>query len=183
VVLGDRWSQAAPVLQVLSWVGLLQSLQTMNGDILQALDRTGALLRYTAIFFVAHLAAFAVGLRWGIVGVACGYAVSSTVVEPMFTWVTARALGVSPWAFPRALRGVAGAGAAMLAMLLLFRFELLPENMPALARLAVLTIVGAATYIPLCLRWAPELRSEATSLRRKRRGHREVPTVAVDPAA
>ena len=185
VVLGDRWSEAAPVLQVLAWVGLLQSLQTMNGDILQALDRTGTLLRYTVFFFVAHVAAFAVGLHWGILGVACGYAVSSTIVEPLYSWVTARALGVSPWYFVRALRGVAAATGVMLAMLMVVRFGLLGDDQAPLTRLAVLSLVGAATYIPMCIRWAPELLTEATRVRRHRRGYREVaaPPVVTDPTA
>ncbi|MDX6491564.1 MAG: hypothetical protein QOD43_1809, partial [Gaiellaceae bacterium] len=40
VALGDRWSHAVILIQVLAWVGLLQSLQTLNPNILQALDRT-----------------------------------------------------------------------------------------------------------------------------------------------
>ena len=49
-----------------------------------------------------HLVAFAVGLDWGVVGVAVAYAISTTLVEPVQTVLAARALGVSPMVFVRA---------------------------------------------------------------------------------
>ena len=40
VILGERWEEAIPVIRLLAWVGLLQSLQGLNSSILQARDRT-----------------------------------------------------------------------------------------------------------------------------------------------
>jgi O-antigen/teichoic acid export membrane protein len=165
-VLGERWLDAAPVIQLLAWVGLLQSLQTLNGSILQALDRTGTLLRYSVVFFLAHLCAFVVGLRWGIIGVAAGYAISSSIVEPLFGWLTARALGVSPLTLLRALSGVLQASAVMLAAVIGARALLIHEGMPTGARLATLVVLGAVVYVPLCAWRAPEVFAELRRLRR-----------------
>ena len=44
-------------------------------------------------------------MQFGIVGVATGYAISSTVVEPVYGLLTARALGVSLLDFVRNLAG------------------------------------------------------------------------------
>jgi O-antigen/teichoic acid export membrane protein len=181
VVLGDKYSAATRVLQVLAWVGLLQSLQTTNGDILQALERTSTLLRYTVVFFLAHVAAFAIGLHWGIVGVAAGYAVSSTIVEPLFAWVTARALGVPLVMFVGGLAGIVQATLAMVAVTVAARFVVFAE-LPPLARLVLVALVGAATYVPLCLWRAPQLRLELGRLRRVRGGTAE-PAAPVLPDA
>jgi O-antigen/teichoic acid export membrane protein len=168
VVLGERWEEMIPVLQILAWVGLLQSLQTLNSNILQALDRTGTLLRYSILFFVMHLTAFVVGLHWGIVGVAAGFAISTTLLEPVYTWLTARALGISPWRFAGAFAGVLQAAAAMVVVGLAGRLLLIEAGVPAGARLLLLIALGALVYAPVCAWRAPEVPAEVRGLRRRR---------------
>src|SRR4051812_26677465 len=113
VVLGPKWHAAALVIQVLAWVGILQSLQGLNTGILEALGRARTIFRYTVVFFVAHLIAFVVGVQWGIVGVAVGYTISTTIIEPAYLWLTARAVGISPWMFLQSVAGVFEASALM----------------------------------------------------------------------
>ena len=173
VVLGDRWAEAVPVIQILAWVGLLQSLQRLNSSVLQALDRTGVLLRYSVVVLVASLAAFVGGLSWGIVGVATAYAISSTLVEPYYTWLTARELGLSLRDFAAALGGVAQAAIVMVPVVAAVRGLLLNEGVPAGARLVVVIAVGVAVFAPLCAWRAPEVLAE---LRRLRPRRRPVPT-------
>jgi O-antigen/teichoic acid export membrane protein len=169
VVLGDRWSSATPVLQILAWVGLLQSLQGLNGSVLRALGRTQTLFRYSILVAVASLCAFVVGLRWGIVGVAAAYAASSSVVEPFYSWLTTRALGSSPWRLVLELRGVIEATLVMLVVLLPSRYLLIRLGVPPGVRLPSLAVLGALVYGLAC-RWrAPEVLREVRDLRRRRR--------------
>ena len=179
VVLGEKWAHTTILIQILAWVGLLQSLQTLNPQILQALDRTQTLLRYTIVFFVLHLTAFAVGLQWGVVGVAVGYLISSLVVEPLFTWVTARALGVSPLVIVRGLMGVLQASALMLLAVVAVRMALLQTDVGQALRLALEVSVGIAVYVP-CWMWrAGDAFAELKTFRRRTR--RPAPTLALDP--
>ncbi len=175
VVLGPRWAQATPVLQILVWVGLLQSLQTLNTGILIALDRTRLLFRFSIGFFAAHLVAFAVGVQFGIVGVATGYAISSTLVEPIFSWLTARGLGISPLEVPRALAGVAQAAAAMGLSVVVARALLVHEGVAPEVRLLALTLLGAAIFVVGCAWRAPEVADEVRALRRRERRPEPLP--------
>jgi O-antigen/teichoic acid export membrane protein len=168
-VLGEKWSAAVPVIQVLAWVGLMQSLQRLNSSILQARDRTGELLRYSIIVLVASLVAFVAGLPWGIVGVAVAYAIASTLFEPYYTWLTARALEVSLWTFVRGLFGVVQASLAMLACLVAAKLVLLDLGVSDAARLGILVALGIAVYVPCCLWRVPEALAEVRSLRRSRK--------------
>jgi O-antigen/teichoic acid export membrane protein len=177
VVLGDRWSAAIPVVQVLAWVGLLQSLQSLNSSILQALDRTRTLLLYAVVALVASLAAFVGGLAWGVVGVAAAYALVSTFVEPYYTWLTARALGASPFVLVRALAGVAVATGGMMAAVVATRLALVDRGASDVAVLVTCVAVGIVVYAALVALRAPELASELRSLRR--RGRESEPDVAV----
>jgi O-antigen/teichoic acid export membrane protein len=165
VVLGEKWLAAVPVIQILAWVGLLQSLQRLNSSVLQAVDRTGVLLRYSVVVVVASLVAFAGGLSWGIVGVATAYAISSTIVEPYYTWLTARELGISIWDFVRAISGVATAAVLMVPCVAFARELLLAEGVPAGARLALLVALGAAVFAVLCVWRAPDVLDELRRLR------------------
>jgi O-antigen/teichoic acid export membrane protein len=172
VVLGDKWHAAAPVIQVLAWVGILQSLQSLNTGILEAVGRARTIFRYTVVFFAAHLIAFAVGLHWGIVGVAVGYSISTTLIEPAYLWLTSRAVGISPWRFLRALAGVVQAAVAMGIVVAGARAGLLSLGAPALVRLLACTLVGAAAYAGLCAWRAPEVVGEVRELARRRRERR-----------
>jgi O-antigen/teichoic acid export membrane protein len=178
VVLGDKWHSATPVIQILAWVGLLQSLQRMNSSILEARNHTGALLRYAIIVLVASAAAFVGGLPFGIVGVATGYAISSTIVEPYYTWITGRAIGVSMLTILKTFSGIAQASGLMLVAVLAARLLLVHGGVPTGARLALLILLGIVVYVPACLRLDPTLRADIGHLRRRRRSTE--PAAALD---
>ncbi|HSC92511.1 MAG TPA: MOP flippase family protein [Gaiellaceae bacterium] len=166
VVLGDRWSSAIPVIQVLAVVGLLQSLQSLNSSILQATGRAGILLWYSFVALTLSLVGFVGGLHWGIVGVAAGYAVASVFIESYYTLLTARALDLPFRSVLANLSGVAQASAGMLVCVLALG-TVLPDMADA-ARLAILVAAGVLSYAVFCLWRAPEVLAEARGLRRDR---------------
>jgi O-antigen/teichoic acid export membrane protein len=176
VVLGSRWSRATPVIQILAWVGLIQALQTLSGEVLLAVGRAGTLLRFTALWFVATVGACALGLRWGIVGVAVCTAAVTTLVEPLRTYLTTQALGIPFLRFPRAFAGVAQATAAMAVVLVPTRMMLVSAEVPATARLGLLVVLGTVTYAGACKLRAPEVANELRGVfGRKRRAAKPRP--------
>ena len=174
VTLGSKWSAAAPILQILAWVGILQALQSINVDILMARGRTSVVFRFTLVFTCSHLAAFLIGVHWGVLGVATAYAISSTIVEPALTVITARAISVSPMVFVRAVGGVFQAAVGMVAVLVIVRPQLVDAGVPATLRLLILVAIGAAVYIPLCAWRAPEVVREIRGLLPGRRAREMV---------
>jgi O-antigen/teichoic acid export membrane protein len=186
VVFGDRWDDAVPLIQVLAWVGLLQSLQTLNTEILTARDKTATVFRFSLIFFAAHMTAFIVGLHWGVTGVAVAYAISSTLVEPIFTWMTARSLNMSMWKVVRSFSGVAQASILMAAACYEARELLVGAGVGELGRLVLVSALGIAVYAPLVLWRQPELRGELGGAYRRalrRRAAHKTPTQPLDVPA
>jgi O-antigen/teichoic acid export membrane protein len=169
VVLGDKWHAAIPVIQILAWAGLVQSLQTLNGEILLALGKASWLLGFTALWFVGSLTSFLVGVHWGIIGVAVAYAVVTTVIEPIRAYLACRALGFPLWRFVAAFGGVAQATAIMAAVVLAARQALVAEDVPQAVTLVLLIVLGAAVYTPCCLWRAPEIRELMKGLAARRR--------------
>jgi O-antigen/teichoic acid export membrane protein len=166
VLFGPRWHEAAPVLRILAPLGMVLALQALNYGILQSLARTRTLFRYTLIASLIAIGSFAVGLPWGIIGVATAYAVVSLVLlEPWYLVLTARAVGVPVRSWIRSVSGVLGAGVAMAAILAAVRVGLVDAGLPPSARLIVLIVLGAGIYLPL-LRWrVPELMEEVKAVR------------------
>jgi O-antigen/teichoic acid export membrane protein len=167
VVLGDKWQKATVVIQILCWVGILQVLQRLNLSILQARDRTRALLWFSIVSLVAGVGAVIVGLTWGINGVAVAFALVSTVTLPVFTYITARAVNSSLRHCVRNVAGVAQAAFGMTIVLVGLRHLLVMAGLLPVLRLLVLIPVGALVYLLLALWRAPELRGEFNTLARR----------------
>ena len=180
VVLGSRWSEVTPVVQILALVGIIQSLQTLNGEVLLALDRSGWLLRFTALWFAGSVVSFVIGLQWGVVGVAVCYAVATALIEPLRTYITSRALGISPLRVVGSLAGVAQATVLMAVAVLAARIGLVAVGMPTGARLALLVVLGGAVYLACCLWRAPEVTTEIRNTVASRRKKR--PRIEAAPA-
>jgi PST family polysaccharide transporter len=79
VVFGSKWQGAVPVLQILVPIGLMQSVGATVGPVYQAKGRTDLLFRWGLASGILVVAAFVIGLRWGIVGVAFAYLVCNFI--------------------------------------------------------------------------------------------------------
>jgi O-antigen/teichoic acid export membrane protein len=168
VVLGEKWLPAVPVVQILAFVGVLQCVQRLNSSVLQARDRTSLLFRFSLVASAANVVAFVIGLQWGIVGVAACYAISNALLQPLYTWLTARTVELSLVDCIRNLGGVAQAAALMGVLVLASRLLLLEQEVPPGARLLLLVSIGVIGYGLFCLWRAPELVADIRALRRSR---------------
>jgi O-antigen/teichoic acid export membrane protein len=168
VVLGHDWARATPVIQLLAVVGLLQTLQFLNPVLLQAIDRTSTLLAWSAGSFAVSLVAFAIGLHWGIVGVAAAFAIAAAASEPFYTWLVARAVGISVSTFVSNLSGIAQATAVMVGALLAARLLMINAGVTTSARLILLIGLGMVTFAATALWRAQDVIADVKSLRKER---------------
>lgn len=165
LIFGAHWAKAVPVIQVLAWVGLHQSLQRFNSSVLEALNCTKPLLRYALVTCAAALASFAIGLHWGVIGVAVAYAIASTLVAPMYLVVTARAAQMPVRDFLQAVGGVLAAAAVAGATAGALRAVLVNGAITGpVGRLLIVVPVGLAVYAALCRWWAPAVAVELSAL-------------------
>jgi len=179
VLLGNQWSDAVPVVQILAWVGLIQALQAWNGGILMGLGQASTLFRATLAFLAVYVAAFLAGVEWGIIGVAVTYAIAATILETAYLWLTTHALGIRLWTPLRALAGVAQASLVMGLAVAGLRFVLIDQGLAPALRLIAVVAFGIILYVPLLAWRAPTVAVDIRSLRR--RGRVE-PRAVVGPA-
>jgi PST family polysaccharide transporter len=165
VAFGAKWHEAIRVLQLLCVAGVAHSLVTLNSSVLQARGQAGTLLRLSALNTLIVVGAFAVGLTWGVTGVAGCYAAARWLLVLPDTWVTGRAVGMRPLA---ALRSSGTAlPLAVLAALAAFglRAVLVAHHVAPALRLVLVLPVGGMIYVGLLLVAAPALVREVSGLR------------------
>ncbi|MDX6490223.1 MAG: hypothetical protein QOD43_468 [Gaiellaceae bacterium] len=168
VVLGHKWHAAVPVLQLLSLAGVAQSFQTLNWSTVQAMGRAGVMLRVRLFSAPLTLAAFAVGLHWGVVGVAGLYALARFIILAVSTVVTCRTLRFPILTVVRESSLIAALSVAMAVAVYVARIGLVHAGLPAGARLPALVVIGVVVYGALVVWRAPELIGEIRSLVRRR---------------
>jgi O-antigen/teichoic acid export membrane protein len=167
VVLGTRWNEVVPVLQLLCLAGVASSLQTLNWSVLQARGEATTLLVFMLFSSAVTVGAFGLGLVWGVVGVAGLYAAVRTLLLPVYTWLACRTLGLPMLEFARSLRTVMELALVMFGAVFLARLGLVEAGVPAAARLVLVVLLGVAVYAGAAFLRAPELLAEARGLRRR----------------
>ena len=176
VVFGPKWHDAIPIVRILAWVGLLFVLQGLNSIVLQAVGRTRSLFLYAVASFAAALGSFVVGLHWGVVGVAACFAVVSTVVQPLYMRVTARAVGSGLRECLATLTGVALASLVLAFVTALAHRGLVAIGAGGLALLSLEVLAGLAAYAAVTFVVSREVVDELRALL-GRRGRALTPRV------
>jgi O-antigen/teichoic acid export membrane protein len=167
-LLGARWESATPVVQILAGVAVLQALSALGAKVLTALGRTKTLFHFSIASNLVLIPAFALGLHWGIVGVAVAYALVNIPTTWALIGMTTRALRVSAGRFVRALAGVTIASLEMLAAIMLANIWLVEAGVNSYLRLGITAVIGLVSYVPLCLWLVPEVLSELKAVVAKR---------------
>lgn len=74
---GSKWEDAIPLVQILAIVGMMQPISHTTGWIYMSQGRTEIMFRWNLVYLAVTALGFVVGLRWGVEGVAAGYATTS----------------------------------------------------------------------------------------------------------
>jgi O-antigen/teichoic acid export membrane protein len=164
VLFGDKWHEAVPVIQLLAVAGVAHSLVTLNWTVLQGTGRMKVAFRLGLLVSALTVASFAVGVKWGAVGVAAAYALIKLPAVLIDTYVTTRAVGFSfreallagGSILPHALLAAAGAWAV--------RIALTDAGTPPLVRLLIVVAAACLLYLLLLVVAAPGYVADARAV-------------------
>jgi PST family polysaccharide transporter len=79
-LLGPRWTKAGVLFQVMALGALVIPIVGSFDWLFISLGRTDRMLRFLAMTMVVYVIAFSVGLSWGAIGIASGYAAAALVL-------------------------------------------------------------------------------------------------------
>ena len=155
---GHKWAASAPSLQVLCLIGLLYAGFYFHGPILTAVGKPQWNLFLNALQAVGNGAAFLIGVRWGILGVATAYVARAYLMAPIHFWVLRREAGLEIGAYAKQFLP---AGVASIIMMLgLAALKFTPWwTLPPTVALALAVVAGGVFYLGAICALEPSLRA------------------------
>jgi PST family polysaccharide transporter len=156
VCFGDQWAPMGPILAILAPAGMVQSASTTANIVFTAKGRTDWLLRLVVVETVLAVTAYAVGMHWGIVGLATAYSLSHFLWSFPLLMFAARLSGLAGSEVFRALWPALRDSLLMSAMVVVVRLGLESAGVSApWVRLGAMVSVGVVLYLALVLRARP----------------------------
>lgn len=149
-LLGTEWAEAIPIIQLYCWVGLIQSIVTTSGLIYTSQGRVRLYFWMGVVGAGANVAAFLVGIHWGIAGVAWAYTIRNIVTMIPFVVVPGRLIGLSLREVVRNLNSTFLC-ALIMGALVWGVGELLPHKMSHWLLLLIEVVVGICVYYLLVI--------------------------------
>ncbi|QOY94674.1 MOP flippase family protein [Massilia sp. UMI-21] len=144
-VFGANWAPVIPLLALFAPLAAIRSVLTTTGSIYIAMGRTDLQLRWGVLSNLVIFAGLAIGLQWGIVGVAAGFTITSLLLMYHNFAIPFRLIGLRLAELLRALWPTVICTALMLVTLMLLDAALSPHLGHA-GLLILLVGVGAASY-------------------------------------
>ena len=146
VVFGAKWLPSGPVVSVLALAGFIGMITALGPSGLQAGGRPDLHLRGSILAALVYAPAFAIGLRWGIVGVAAGYLVATAALVPVSYRFLAQATGVTLAELWDAIYPSVVSSAVMAAVVAPAKWALELAGSPKVLALGLLVTLGIAAY-------------------------------------
>jgi O-antigen/teichoic acid export membrane protein len=161
IVLGRQWHGASGIFRVLAIAAIGRPMADANSWIYISLGRGRRMLYWGALSAPLFVLAFVIGVRWGAVGVAMGYALCALTLRlPAFMWAL-HATPVRLRDLARATYRSTALSMIMLAVMIPVRLAMAPHG--AMPVLIVTGAAGAAALVLGLYLW-PGARREAAKL-------------------
>ena len=161
VVLGSRWDQVATLLAVFAPLGAMQSIYATVGVIYTTQARTDLQFRWMMFASVFYMMSFAIGLHWGIMGVASCYAIVWTLLMVPSFLIPFRLVGLSGWLYLRTLWPTIWISLAMTAVCGAWRYLLYRTSITnPFVEIASTVLLGIVVYVGLVLWRMPPVLGE-----------------------
>lgn len=146
VVLGSQWEPAISVLQILALAGAIQSVSATVGSVYLSQGRSDLMFKVGIFGTIAIATAFFTGIRWGILGVAVAYAITTLLVWIITQMIANSLIALQGRRYWISLLPAARSGALMAIAVVAVREALIALNVSSLARLLASVTSGMCVY-------------------------------------
>jgi O-antigen/teichoic acid export membrane protein len=147
VVMGPKWEGVVAPLQLLCVVGALQSIGTMVGSVFNSQGRSDLQLKTGIVVSVGHVVGFAIGIRWGLLGLVKAYVVTSIGFFFFNQYFVRRLIRLPMGQFVLAMKVPAINSLLMVLVLAVFRYlDHRFWGLNVYASLSVSVCIGVAAY-------------------------------------
>jgi len=155
-VFGNQWTAAVVTVQILAINGVRLAFGRLNGVVYEATGRPKWDFTMVVLTLVAYVVAFAIGVDYGVEGVAWAYTIAGYALVPLDQLLVSRALNVSPVTTLRRIGPVLLA-TALMAIVSAFLMAVIPESIAELFKATIVVGAAGVVYSTALLLIAPNL--------------------------
>ena len=146
-VFGEKWAPSIPVMQVLSLIGILQSVLFFNGSVIKASGKPNWQLGIMLINAVCSVVGFLVAVKLGIVAVAASFVIVGYLLAPISYIAVRRLIQIDfrtyLWQFVPSL----SASFIMVVVIMGLKYLFGSQSLNAYLELSIYLLGGGLAYI------------------------------------
>jgi PST family polysaccharide transporter len=161
---GEKWAPSIPVMQVLSLIGILQSVFFFNGSVIRASGKPNWEFGIMLLTSACSVLGFLLAVRWGIVAVAASFVLVGYLLSPVSYVALHRLIQIDIKTYLKQFAAPFFASAMMVGVILGLKYLLKPQGINAYIELSVYLVAGALTYLLVIILTARELSQKVLSL-------------------
>lgn len=151
VAFGENWTEMIPIISILSLLGAVQSILSLNGVIYNALGKAYIAFRVSIVMSVIYVLSFVIGILIGdLIGLVIAYAVTGVIVSLPNFYIAGKQIDVSILQMMKNLSNpVLGTFLMSIGILLIKFFLIIPLNLAPILNLIVLSFLGVGLYFSI----------------------------------
>ena len=163
VLFGPQWADSIPVLRVLTFIGILHSIQYFHGSVIVALGKPSWRLGMIFLNAVTNVIAFAIAVRWGIVAVAAAYVIRGYLLAPIGIWMVKKLAKIDLKIYFRQFLMPLLGSLAMVVVVLGLKY-LIGNALGLEMQLVIYVLVGGLSYVLVMQLMEPSLKPQLLKL-------------------
>jgi PST family polysaccharide transporter len=146
-VFGAKWAPSIPVMQVLSLIGILQSVLFFNGSVLRASGKPNWELAIMTLNAFCSVLGFLVTVRWGIVAVAASFVVTGYLLAPVSYMAVRKLIQIDFRTYLWQYMPPLAASLSMVAVIMGLKYLLKDQSLNIYLQLTIYLLAGGLTYL------------------------------------
>ena len=144
---GAQWMPSIPVMQVLSMIGILQSVLFFNGSVIRASGKPSWELGIMLLNAICSVIGFLIAVRWGIVAVAASFVIVGYSVSPISYLAVHRLIRVDFRTYLRQFAPPLLSSVMMVALIAGLKYLLRDQSLNLYLELSIYILAGVLTYL------------------------------------
>jgi len=161
---GEKWMPSIPVMQILSLIGILQSVLFFNASVIRASGKPSWELGIMFLNTVCNVIGFFIAVRWGIVAVAASFVIVSYFVAPISYIALRRLIQVEFKTYLRQFIPPLSASLIMVIVVMGLKYLFRDLSLNLYLEFSIYLLTGALAYGLVIILTAPQLYQEVLDI-------------------
>lgn len=154
---GPKWQASVPIIQILTFSGIVQSVSFFKGHILMAMGKPSWRLWQSLLSITLNILGFVIAFKWGIAAVAIAYVIRRYIVFPIGQWAIHLLIHFSWRTYLQQFIAPTLSATVMAGAMLIVRESMFSWFNSDIATILVCAILGSITYLAFIKLLSPQL--------------------------